>query len=341
MKRKLVTIQEIKEVVPIEGADNIEIVKIMGWQCVAKKGEFKVGDKCVYFEVDSYLPIEENYEFLRSSSYRKNPYIGEGFRIKTMKLRGELSQGLALSLKLFKQLQGKEKIGEDVTELLGVLKWELPEVEGSSGTVIGRKPFGIPTTNELRAQSTEILIERLRGKPYYISTKMDGTSVTMYHKDSQTGVTGRNEEYKDDGKNSFWNYAKKNNILENLRRMNHNYALQGEFCGHGIQKNRLRLQQPEYYVFNIYDIDNKKYLDYIDLMFVTEALGIKTVPIEEVGKSFNYTLEELLEKARGKYKSGLDKEGIVIRPLEEEWISGIYNRLSFKVINNDFLMKEK
>ena len=89
--RNLVTIQKIAGIIPIEGADAIELVIIKGWQCVAKKGEFVQGDKCVYFEVDSYLPIEERYEFLRRTSYRNNEFMGEGLRIKTMTMRGEIS----------------------------------------------------------------------------------------------------------------------------------------------------------------------------------------------------------------------------------------------------------
>ena len=84
--RKLVTIQEIKDVLPIEGADAIELVKILGWQCVVKKDEFKKGDKAVYFEVDAFLPVgDSRYEYLRKSSYRKNEIMGEGLKIRSQK----------------------------------------------------------------------------------------------------------------------------------------------------------------------------------------------------------------------------------------------------------------
>ena len=72
-ERKLATIRRVAQVEPIENADFIEIIKVDGWQCVAKKGEFRAGDLCVYFEVDSFLPIEARYEFLRKSSYKKLP----------------------------------------------------------------------------------------------------------------------------------------------------------------------------------------------------------------------------------------------------------------------------
>ena len=111
----LVSIQEIHGTEPIEGADRIELVKVLGWQCVANKGDFKPGDKCLYFEIDSFLPICDKFEFLRKSSYRKNEYMGEGFRIKSVRLRGQLSQGLALPLSDFPEFSDYE-IGQDVSE---------------------------------------------------------------------------------------------------------------------------------------------------------------------------------------------------------------------------------
>lgn len=136
--RELASIQVIKDIQPIKDADNIVVVSILGWKVVSKKGEFSLGDKCVYFEVDSFLPIEERYEFLRSSSYRNNDFMGEGFRLKTIKLRGQLSQGLALPLQEFPEISEEVAIaGTEVTELLKIKKWELPEVQGSFGTILG------------------------------------------------------------------------------------------------------------------------------------------------------------------------------------------------------------
>jgi len=344
--RKLATLQKISEIKPIEGADAIELVIIKGWQCVSKKGEFNMGDTCVYFEVDSFLPIDERYEFLRRTSHRKNEFMGEGFRIKTIMMRGHISQGLALPTRLFPEIAGFN-IGDDVTEILGVKKWEVPEVQGSAGIDIGDKPFGIPTTDESRIQSMPEFLESFIGKPYYITTKMDGTSCTIYFKNGKVGVCGRNKEYKEDASScSMWAYVIKTGLKERLIEYGKDIALQGEFCGQGIQKNRLNLSEPELFVFDIIkfsdtDIMNKCGLD--ELVFICEELGLRTVPIEEVGESFNYTLAELLERARGKYPSGKDKEGIVIRTREygRSLVGSILHKNSFKVINNDFLQKEK
>ena len=237
--RKLVTIQKISEVKPIPDADFIELACIKGWQCVAKKGEFKPDDLCVYFEVDSYLPIDERYEFLRKSSYRSNEYMGEGFRVKTVRFRGEISQGLALPLSAFPEITLSEE-GADVTDVLNVRKWEMPEQVGSAGISVGSKPFGIPTTDETRVQSMTEFIDAFKGKPYYITTKMDGTSCTVYCNNGTVGVCGRNKEYKEDTAScAMWAYVHRHGLKDKLLFLGENIAIQGEFCGHGIQKNRL------------------------------------------------------------------------------------------------------
>ena len=342
--RNLASIQEILAVKAIEGADAIELVIIKGWQCVAKKGEFKLGDLCVYFEVDSFLPIDERYEFLRRSSYRDNEFMGIGFRVKTMTMRGEISQGLALPLDSFPEV-ADAVAGTDVTDQLSVKKWELPEQVGTAGIAIGSKPFGIPTTDETRLQSMPEFLEHFMGKPYYISTKMDGTSCTVYHNDGKVGVCGRNQEYKEDAETcSMWDYVHKIGLKDKLLDLGENIVLQGEFCGQGIQKNPLQLMEPKLFVFDVIKIgENQKLrkLGLADIQSYCKRLGVETVPIEESGGSFNYTLPELLEKARGKYAGGRHKEGIVVRTQDFEHNHDLQHKMSFKVLNNDFLKKEK
>ena len=257
-KRKLASVQYVHHITPIEGADRIECVHVLGWKCVANKGQFRVGDCCVYMEADSFLPICEQFEFLRSSSYEKNELLGEGFRLRTMKFRGQISQGLVQPLSILPE--GTYKISDEVTELLGIRKWEVEERVTSSGTIIGEFPDGIPKTDELRVQSYPELIDEFKKiNGYYISTKMDGTSVTMYRKDDHFGVCGRNFEYADDGKCAMWKYAHENGIPDRIKENNlSDLAIQGEFCGAGIQKNRLKLKKPEWYVFIA-----KKYNRYI------------------------------------------------------------------------------
>jgi RNA ligase (TIGR02306 family) len=334
MQRSLVTIQKVKAVTLIENSDFLEKVQIMGWQCVAKKGEFKAGDLGVYFEVDSFLPLDTRYEFLRASSFRDNKDNGVGFRIRTVKMRGELSQGLLLPVPLFPELAGLAE-GDDVTEKLGVKKWYIPEVSGAGGTIIGERPNGIPASDEIRIQSALELLDELHGKPYYITTKMDGTSGIVYYIDGKIGCCSRNKEIKDEPDALYWTPVYKYGLKEKLEKYGKNIVLTGEICVPGIQRNKLRLNAYEWYVFDVKDWDAGSYFPYDQALEICASLGVPAVPLEERGEAFSYTLEDLLEKAKGKYPSGLDKEGIVVRNALSP------KSVSFKALNNDALLKEK
>ena len=156
--RKLASIQVAWKVEPIEGADNIELAYVKGWPCVVNKGQFKTGSFGVYFEIDSFLPIREEFEFLRSSSYKKSEILGEGFKLRTMKFRGKLSQGLFLPVSTFPEFENADLLynfstGQDVTDLLGVRKWEIEERATTGGTVVGQLPYDVPHTDETRIQT--------------------------------------------------------------------------------------------------------------------------------------------------------------------------------------------
>ncbi|MDR2702670.1 MAG: RNA ligase (ATP) [Spirochaetaceae bacterium] len=332
--RSLVTIQKVKAVSPIPDSDFIELAHIMGWQCVVKKGEFKEGDLGVFYEVDSFLPLDERYEFIRASSYRESAYNGIGFRIRTMRMRGQISQGLFLPLEQFPELAGCAE-GGDVTEKLNVKKWYIPETASSGGTIIGNHPYGIPPSDEIRIQSALELLDQLKGKPFYITTKMDGTSGIVYYIDGKIGCCSRNKEIKDEETALYWMPVYKHGLKEKLAKLGKNIVLTGEICGPGIQRNRLRLEDTEWYVFDVKDQDAGLYLSYDDAVALCSELGLQTVPLEERGDTFDYDLAALLEKAKGKYPSGLDKEGIVVRNTIAP------KAISFKVLNNDALLKEK
>jgi len=342
--RSLVTIQKVIRTSAIPDSDFLELAHVMGWQCVVKKGEFKEGDLGVYYEVDSFLPVDERYEFLRNSSFRDNVDNGKGFRIRTMKMRGQLSQGLLLPLEKFPELEicaegrlqeGHLQEGRDVTEKLNVKKWYIPETSNPGGTIIGERPDGIPASDEIRIQSALELLDQLQGKPYYITTKMDGTSGIVYHIGGETGCCSRNKEIKDEEDALYWTPVYKYGLKEKFAKLGRNLVLTGEICGPGIQKNKLRLAAIEWYVFDVKDVDSNRYLSYDDAVKLCADLGLQNVPCEERGDCFGYSLEALLEKAKGKYPSGLDKEGIVVRDIRSP------KALSFKVLNNDALLKEK
>jgi len=257
-----------------------------------------------------------------------------GFRIRTVKMRGQLSQGLFLRTDLFPELEGCNE-GDDVTEKLNVKKWYIPETAYSGGLIIGDRPYGIPASDEIRIQSATELIDQLQGKAYYITTKMDGTSGIVYFIDGKIGCCSRNKEIKDEEDALYWAPVYKYGLKEKLAQYGKNIVLTGEICGPGIQKNKLRLSALEWYVFDVKDWDAGTYFSYDEAVKICADFEISMVPLEERGEEFSYSLETLLEKAKGKYASGLDKEGIVVRDIQHP------KALSFKVLNNDALLKEK
>jgi len=339
--RKLASIQTVKYVKPIPDADSIETVGVLGWEVVSKKGEFKPCDTCVFFEIDSLLPEVPEFEFLRKSCWSDSL---KKYRLKTVKLRKQLSQGLALPTTVFPILAGLTA-GADVTDILGVEKYEPP----ISGQIVGdARSFSWPIskTDEVRVQLDDEygFIERLTGEPYYISLKLDGTSSTFLidPKDETYHVCGRNYSYKENDSHSFWTLSKKYNIEQGLRDLWNKglkIALQGECCGPGIQKNPLGLSSRDLFIFNVVDVSTNTKLCLKESIEIADQLGLKFVPIVDKGSSFSYTKTDLLEMAKGKYKihfssakESQDREGIVIRSLCGE--------VSFKAINNDFLLKE-
>lgn len=343
--RKLASVQRVWKIEPIEGADRIELAHVLGWQCVVNKGQFQPMDIGIYFEIDSFLPVREEFEFMRSSSYKNSDILGEGFRLRTMRFRGQLSQGLLLPLSQFPEIPENATVGDDVTEILGVKKWEIEERATTGGTVIGNLPRDIPHTDETRVQEEPELIKAFSGLEYYISTKMDGSSHSIGIDEDGFHVTGHNYEYKDDGSSSFYELVKARNYQEKIE----NFAqkedllmltIQGELCAPGIQRNRLRLTKPEWYVFTIRE--NGKRVGLNRMLEICAELGMEHVPIEEVGNDLpaKYpTVESLLERADGDYPNGGKKEGIVIRPTEPVFCPLISASLSMKVVSNKYLLK--
>ena len=225
--RKLASIQRIWKIEPIDGADRIELAHVLGWQCVVNKDQYHPMDLAVYFEIDSFLPIRPEFEFLRASGYKNSTLLGEGFLLRTQKFRGEISQGLALPLDAVLSAEQQNALrtaddtipcGTDVTELLGVRKWEIPERATGSGTIIGEAAGQIPITDETRIQSEPALLEEFAGVPFYITTKLDGTSCSIaMGADRVMRVFGHNYEFADDGKSPFFEYVKKRGLADKLK----------------------------------------------------------------------------------------------------------------------------
>lgn len=339
--RKLASIQVVNEIRPIENADAIECVVILGWTVVAKKGEFKVGDKCVFFEIDSILPNEEKYSFL---DY-KEEY--NGYRLKTVRLRGQLSQGLALPINIF-DIPEDIEIGTDLTEQLKIRKYE-PPVPEETGAKSSSRVWEIPKTDEERYQSNPALVEALKGKKYYASVKLDGTSTTIilnFNEDNEpeVNVCGRNTCYIESANNKYWavtmKYSMKEKILDYYNKTGKRLAFQGELIGPKIQGNKMGLTENDLYIFNVWMADGKQPFEKCDLdtsLKIVKDFGLNFVPIELTGE-FVYTSDELQDLTKIKYnkyfpnaKPSQNIEGLVFRSIDM--------KVSFKVVSNEFLLR--
>ncbi len=340
MERKLASVQRALEIVPIVGADAIELVRINGWQCVTKKGEFKIGDLGVFLEIDAIPPDNPNFQFLWTAKDGSVPTRPDKFRIRTMKLRGALSQGLFLPLSPFDL--GAVAAGDDVTEKLGVTKYEPPIPAGSGGEIGGNFPGFVPKTDEIRVQSAPEVLDEIFATPYAITLKYDGTSATycVDPRDGQFLACGRNYSISE-GDSFYWRIARQYDLPAKLA-AHPQMAIQGEICGPGIQKNRLELKQITLFAFNVYDFANRRYLDHGEAREFLAEIEVPAVETLETGESFGYNQNSLLALAEGKYPgTSNEREGLVVRPLHERTSEVLAGRLSFKAISNRFLLKEK
>ncbi len=348
MERKLATIRKVKEIKPIKDADNIELAIIDGWQCVAKKGEFKEGDLAIYFEIDSLLPDIPEFNFLANKGVKTNADGSAGYRLKTIKLRGEISQGLLLPLSTFKLYNVIE--GDDLTEILNIKKYEPAISAQLQGQIRGNFPGFLRKTDAERIQNIYGKYRHVYSdSKWEVTEKLDGTSATFYIKDGEFGVCSRNLDLKETEGNTYWKIAREYKLEEFLKKSSGNFSIQGEIIGEGIQKNPLKIIGQQLRIFNVFDIDKSKYLPYLDRISFVQSLALFLyqdtvkwvdihVPIlnEEALKVFDLPVEVLLEEADGKSKinSKVDREGLVFKNL-------LNPNINFKTISNKYLLKHE
>jgi RNA ligase (TIGR02306 family) len=335
MERQLATIDIISDIKPIEGADAIEVAKVRGWEVVTRKGEFNVGDKVVYLEIDSWVP-HDLAPFLSKGKEPKEYKGIKGERLRTIKLRGQVSQGLILPLP--EDLKEND-YPDDVSELLGVTKWERELPPALQGKVKGNFPSFIPKTEQERIQNIKDFDTLWNSNDWVSTEKLHGSSVTIYYKDGVVGVCSRNLELKEDGGDAYWSTAKRLGVVDVLIKREQNVALQGELIGPGINGNQYELTETTIRFFDVFSIDNQSYANpNVAFGFVCGDLELgysMFVPIRDYIDSQNgITKEVLLKMAEGKSMlNGSEREGLVFRSSEE-------GGPSFKVISNKWLLGE-
>lgn len=366
-ERKLAHIEVIKSLSSIEGADKIEVAQVLGWQCVVKKDEFKVGDVVVYVEVDSIMPEKPEYEFLRD---RK-------FRIRTIKLRGQVSQGLILPCS-----SSLGFVGDDVTEVLGITKYLSPseqsELQQQEDRIkfeknklkkfmmryswfrrlfLSRKgksgfPYWVSKTDEERIQNMPQVLQQFADKEVYVTEKIDYQSVTFTGKmlANTTPIIGKflpkkfkfvvcSRNLTTNDKNSlYWRIAKKYN-LEQILKENPTLTIQGEQGDTKVQGNKYGITEPTMWVFNIIDHEKNYHYSYREMEAFCKDKKLPYVPLVGFGyyniSDLGSTVQELVEFSKGKsLLADTPREGIVVRCIENG-----KKLLSFKVINPDFLLK--
>lgn len=340
--RKLATIRKIDALNPIVGADAIECATVGGWKVVVKKGEYTVGDLAVYCEIDSWIPTELA-PFL-SKGKEPREYEGvKGERLRTVKLRGQLSQGLLLPLEpTCANIESLLFEGLDVSVPLNIQKWEMPMNAQLAGMARGNFPSLIPKTDQERAQNLvgEILAAAQAGTQFEITEKLEGSSMTVYKIRGEFGVCSRNLDLKETEGNAFWQTARGEDIEAKMNAVDEHwdFAIQGELIGPGIQGNIYKLREPEFRVFDVYDISNGKYLNPENRRELIKRMGLKHVPVMYVDKDLGVgSVEEILQWAEAKSVmgdiNGPEREGIVFKEVR--------GGMTFKAISNKYLLGEK
>jgi RNA ligase (TIGR02306 family) len=334
-ERKLATIRKIDAIDPIEGADTIEVATVDGWKVVVKKGEFPSDTYAIFCEIDSWIP-HELAPFL--TRVGKEPQVFEGIkgeRLRTVKLRGQISQGLLLHIGFLDEWT----VGDDVTEHLGIIKWERPISAQLAGMARGNFPLEVPKTYQERIQNLgrSRLFESIQEDNWSVTEKLDGASCTFYLDiNADFHVCSRNLDLKEDETNTYWRLANKFKIEDIMRR---NFmlgmAIQGEMIGLGIQGNQYK-NNLDFYIYDIYNTKINQYLLPIQLKAACAKLGLSHVPIISENTTLQATtIAQLIEEAEGKsVLNGSSREGLVYK-------SNTVHDRSWKCVSNSWLLKNE
>lgn len=363
--RNLASIQRIVSLSPIKDADLIEKCTVLGWELVvAKKDGFKVGDLCCYCEVDSIMPDKPEFEFLRD---RK-------FRIKTIKLKGQVSQGIAFPLSVLPK--GNYKEGTDVTDMLGVRKYDpqaeaerkesdrLASIDKNRMTKFlkryswfrrliyrpKKKPFPsfIRKTDEDRIQLFPHACERWKGVGFDVTEKVDGQSGTyfcvpnpkrgLFGKKWLFGVCSRNFQLLKPDNSTYWTIAKQYNLKEKMLQWCEaerlGLIIQGEIVGSGVQGNKYNFNGLRFFVFNVYTYQKGQTRSFNQDAQCYFCVANGLETVPWMGKGA--FLPPTIPEAVELAK-GISCYANIFR--EGIVMRNYYNNISFKIINSDFLLK--
>jgi RNA ligase (TIGR02306 family) len=336
--RKMATIRRIDKIEPIPDADKIVKATVGGWQLVtAIANGFKEGDLVVYLEIDSWVPTSVA-SFLTKPGHTPKVFNGvEGEKLRSIKLRGTVSQGLLLPLDILTMVESELIEDLDVTVPLGIQKYEKPIDASLAGLVKGNFPAQIPKTDQERIQNLKRELQtEFHSMFWEVTEKLEGSSMTTYIIDGEFGVCSRNLDLKRDENNTFWKVAIESGIEEKLRSLDIDIALQGELIGPGIQDNIYGLTKHEFRVFEAIDIKTRACYTPAERIRLCQLLNVSIAPVIKFEMLLgDIDMERLIKFADG--PSALNdktaREGVVLKSMD--------GKRSFKVISNAYLVKQK
>lgn len=335
--RKLASIRTITKIDPIKDADAIEVAMVDGWRTVVRKGEFKEGDAIVFAEIDSWIPHDLMPGLSRGQAPREYQGV-KGQRLRTMKLRGVISQGLVMPMSVLPS--GHYELGQDVTTTLGILKWERELPPSLYGLIRGVFPsFGIKT-DETRIQNCYDDLKDYLWTEWAVEEKLDGSSCSVIDYNGDQHVCSRNLSIKlEDEGNTFVRVVKGSGLLEAMRAYGRNIQVSGELIGVGVNGNKHGLRGHELHIFEIYDLDTRSRVGYHgrqQILDILESHGAKVnrVPLITIGTFDHMTCDDILKFAEGKstLNDKAEREGLVFKNLQNPDVT-------FKAISNKHLMK--
>ena len=346
--RKMAEVVQIDKIIEHPNADSLEICVIDGWKCITRKEEFHQGEIVVFLQPDAWVP-HDLAPFLTKDKVRFYEGV-QGNKIKTIRLRGEISQGLILPIEsVFSHCP---QICDDVSEILGVQKWEASIPACLSGRMRGNFPSWGRKTDQERIQSCfKSLRDVLHNVEWTVEEKADGSSCSFGKFHEEIVVCSRNlsldiDKPENKENNSFVKTAYELNMIEGLKILNRNIMISGELIGPGIQGNLYKREKHEWHVFDILDVDSRKYLCLEERLEILDRLrditgnNILHVPIlfpkVVFDKDEHRQIDFFLNLAEG--KSALnpkqEREGLVFKNQHDPDIS-------FKAISRKFLLKHQ
>ena len=361
INRKLATVRKISDIKPIEGADRIVAYRVDGWWVVDSKDKYAVGDLVVYCEIDSWIPTELA-PFLSKGKDPSEYNRVKGERLRSVRLKGQISQGLLIEMErtlggylipVTRRCYAEE--GEDVTEELGIQKWEAPIPAQLAGEVDGLFPTHlVPKTDQERVQNCVGDIqnyiaankgygvdeeEPITSTSFIVEEKLDGSSCTIILHDGKMQVCSRNLIMRRNENNSFWKVASQyeETLLNFHNKTGRSFALQGELIGQGIQGGSYKINGQKLYIFDMYDIDYQFYLVSSARRSFVDQFGMNNIPLIDTitfTKVEDFHIETILALSEGKsfLNENTEREGVVFKCANN-------GSVSFKCVSNRWLIK--